>query len=263
MLTGTLIPALLTLFPGRDPFGHAPELVRRTQPSDLRCGSKPRFIYFSETVQGNRCINRTRALHPSTLIDVYTPQAAEQYVEQHCPGSLEAFRILVPWAYKADLFRYCVLYAEGGIYLDDDLWLTKPWYSSAPGQVLLFEDLVLRDFKGRAYYRDAVWNGAIAACPGSAVLKCALDKATRNVLGRRQTHALALTGPIVLGSCVSPSSDAAFVGYLARRRLSVELMSWRGQIAEHVTVPRDPLAPHYSKFLNGVRVTMSVFKSPL
>lgn len=37
------------------------------------------------------------------------------------PRILKAFNILIPGAYKADLFRYCILYKYGGIYLDAKL----------------------------------------------------------------------------------------------------------------------------------------------
>ena len=39
------------------------------------------------------------------------------------PGALEAFRALRPGAFKADLWRYCVIWACGGVYVDSKMTL--------------------------------------------------------------------------------------------------------------------------------------------
>jgi hypothetical protein len=43
------------------------------------------------------------------------------------PGTLRAFRTLQPGAFKADLWRYAILYACGGIYLDGKMRLAQDW----------------------------------------------------------------------------------------------------------------------------------------
>ena len=49
----------------------------------------------------------------------YNIKDAELYIEQHYQQTvLDAFQGLQPYAYKADLFRYLVLYNEGGWYVD-------------------------------------------------------------------------------------------------------------------------------------------------
>lgn len=42
-------------------------------------------------------------------------------------GGLEAFEALRPGAYKADLWRYCVIWACGGMYLDSKMMLALPF----------------------------------------------------------------------------------------------------------------------------------------
>ena len=37
----------------------------------------------------------------------------------------EAYDALIPGAFKADLFRYCVLFIYGGVYADIDVMLTS------------------------------------------------------------------------------------------------------------------------------------------
>ena len=41
--------------------------------------------------------------------------------------TFEAWQQLVPFAFRADLWRYCVLWAHGGMYLDNKIVLTRDW----------------------------------------------------------------------------------------------------------------------------------------
>tara|TARA_B100002051_G_scaffold275939_1_gene321654 strand:- start:1021 stop:1644 length:624 start_codon:yes stop_codon:yes gene_type:complete len=52
----------------------------------------------------------------------YDDNACEAYLERHySPEHKAVFRRLRCGAHKADFFRYCFLYREGGIYMDIDL----------------------------------------------------------------------------------------------------------------------------------------------
>jgi mannosyltransferase OCH1-like enzyme len=42
-------------------------------------------------------------------------------IRQKC-GVKAAYSCLAPPAYRADIFRFCVMYAEGGLYLDQDIF---------------------------------------------------------------------------------------------------------------------------------------------
>lgn len=58
-------------------------------------------------------------MNPEYEVRVYTGKTCEEYIRKHYNDVvLDAFRSLVPYAFKADLFRYLVLYNEGGIYSD-------------------------------------------------------------------------------------------------------------------------------------------------
>jgi len=54
----------------------------------------------------------------------YSDSDAELFLETHFPSEvLEAYRALIPGAFKADLFRYCALLIHGGVYADVDILL--------------------------------------------------------------------------------------------------------------------------------------------
>lgn len=48
----------------------------------------------------------------------YDDADCEEYIEKEFPSALESFRNIIPGAYKADLFRYCIIYNNGGYYAD-------------------------------------------------------------------------------------------------------------------------------------------------
>lgn len=46
--------------------------------------------------------------------------------EANVTGAFEAFQMLRPWAYRADLWRYMILWSEGGVYMDGKVQLHAP-----------------------------------------------------------------------------------------------------------------------------------------
>jgi len=83
---------------------------------------------------------------------------------------LEAYDCLIPGAYKADLWRYCVLYLYGGIYLD---------IKYTPVNNFSFEAFVTQEHfcSDRPEYflnKKGVYNAFMILPPGNKVLKEAI-----------------------------------------------------------------------------------------
>ncbi len=67
-------------------------------------------------------------LNPEYEYKLYTDDECIKYLENNFDFNVvAAFNNLVPGAFKADLFRYCILYKEGGIYIDCKMIPTKPF----------------------------------------------------------------------------------------------------------------------------------------
>ena len=47
-------------------------------------------------------------------------------VQMHCPSSYEAYKSMTMLSSKADIFRYCLLYINGGIWVDADIVALEP-----------------------------------------------------------------------------------------------------------------------------------------
>lgn len=69
--------------------------------------------YMSENYQ------KIKNLHPNFEHYLYDEADCESFIEQNFDiNVLTSYRQLVPSSYKSDLWRYCVLFINGGIYFD-------------------------------------------------------------------------------------------------------------------------------------------------
>jgi hypothetical protein len=76
------------------------------------------------------CVNRLKIQNSEFEFLLYDDQECREFIQEHFSKGgetlqpefgkdvLDAYDRLVPGAFKADLWRYCVLYIHGGIYLD-------------------------------------------------------------------------------------------------------------------------------------------------
>jgi len=64
-------------------------------------------------------ISYIKKLNPNFKYYLFDDNDCREFIKTHFDSDvLNAFDTLIPGAYKADLWRYCVLYIHGGIYLD-------------------------------------------------------------------------------------------------------------------------------------------------
>jgi mannosyltransferase OCH1-like enzyme len=103
---------------------------------------------------------------------------------------LNAFNTLIPGAYKADLWRYCVLYINGGIYLD---------IKYMPINGFKFISLTEKEHWVLDIDNNGIYNALIVAKPRNVILLQAIDKIVSNVKNRYYGNScLEPTGPLLL-----------------------------------------------------------------
>eukprot|EP00899_Mesostigma_viride_P023136 jgi/Mesvir1/4006/Mv03700-RA.1 len=128
---------------------------------------------------------------------------AEAYISARCgPRIAWAFRMLLPGAYKADLYRCCVLYAEGGYYADIGMQLMAP-VASFVNDNATFVVAVDPGLPGRG-----LLNGFLGSVRGHPVMREMMVQIVRHVEACWYTDdqtvigALAVSGPELLGRVV-------------------------------------------------------------
>lgn len=88
----------------------------------------PRIIFQTwETKQFEpefqEIINRWKVFNPFYKYVLHDKTDREEFIRAHFPDNVyQAYCKIIPCAFKADLWRYCVLYIHGGIYTDVDMY---------------------------------------------------------------------------------------------------------------------------------------------
>jgi hypothetical protein len=74
---------------------------------------------FDKTFQA--IVNRWREKNPDYEYFLYNDQECSNFIRENYPEKVfNAYKRIRPGAFKADLWRYCILYTYGGVYVDID-----------------------------------------------------------------------------------------------------------------------------------------------
>ena len=161
-------------------------------------------------------VRRTRDTNPDFAHWFWDDAGCRSLVEAHFDHRiLAAYDDLIPGAYKADIWRYCVLHLFGGVYLDVDspsvLSMAEMLSSTEP--LFLVKDVFGPDLQ--------LWNALSGSVPGHPLWARALSVAVRRIeegtkerlpVESRLPSCLWLTGPACLGAAFSSLAlDPRFV----------------------------------------------------
>jgi mannosyltransferase OCH1-like enzyme len=135
--------------------------------------------------------------HPEYSYQFFDDDDCRELINKHFGDDvLDAYNMLSIGAFKADLWRYCVLYVHGGVYVDlDTLSL-----ANLRG-IIDADDEFITPFAGMV--KGGVFNAVICSIPGHEFLKRAIEEATRLIHLGTADHPLAMTGPLCLGRSIN------------------------------------------------------------
>ena len=158
------------------------------------------------------CVQRLQKQNPEFNYFFYDDEACVEFIQKHFPPEvLDAFHRLIPGAYKADLWRYCILYIRGGIYLDIKFECCQGFrlldLTYQPHYVMDRQ----KDPKTHAPYASPgnilVYNGCMVSPPRNPVLKKCIDQIVENVHKEEYGfNPLYPTGPGLLGEMLGKSN---------------------------------------------------------
>lgn len=128
-----------------------------------------------------------------------------EFIANHFPDMvLYAFDNFIPGPYKADIWRYCVLYIHGGIYLNINF---EP-----------VDDFKLLNFVDEEYFvldknlndtnKISIYNGLMAMKPKNEILKLALNQIIKTSVTKNYSISpLHVSGSGLLGSLLHKDSE--------------------------------------------------------
>jgi len=150
------------------------------------------------TEKPSRIVLSNAYQNPEYRLNYHNDDSALEYIKTYCGEEVaQAFSCLIPAAYRADIFRFCALYAEGGLYLDADLIPIKSFetlYSPCSSFSLG------HDFSNIA--NEGKQMKIVAAQPGHEIALCMIENIVENVKRREKGYSpLSLSGPHLLHEC--------------------------------------------------------------
>jgi mannosyltransferase OCH1-like enzyme len=139
---------------------------------------------------------------------------------------LSLYNKLIPTAFKADLFRYLLLYKHGGVWMDFSMSLNIPLDKI----IAQFKQVYVRDrihlMHGNWMNKVAIYQGFLCTVKGTEVLRITIERCLKNIKDRNLTlSCLAVTGTILLGmvyrelgidgtNSIGANTESTKIGYI-------------------------------------------------
>ena len=135
-----------------------PRIIHQTYFEELTIDKYPQLVRLQNTWKASGWEYR-----------FYNDDSARQYIETNYPPRfVTAFDTLLPGAYKADLFRYLVLFQEGGIYVDVDVMLNTNLDTFFTPDLAFFAPIdAVGSFADEQF---CLWNGLLGSAPAHPIL---------------------------------------------------------------------------------------------
>jgi mannosyltransferase OCH1-like enzyme len=132
--------------------------------------------------------------NPKITFHLYDDNDCIEFIKNNFDQDvLYAYESLIPSSYKSDLWRYCVLYINGGIYMDIK-------YRCING--FKFLDLTDKEYFVRDYNINDTYTALIVTLPGNEILHKCIRQIVENVKIKYYGNGcLDPTGPGLLGKC--------------------------------------------------------------
>jgi mannosyltransferase OCH1-like enzyme len=141
-------------------------------------------------------VNKIKKLNPRFNHYLFDDDDCREFISKNFRKDvLNAYDRLIPGAYKADLWRYCVLFIHGGIYLD---------IKYMPNKDFKFINLCTREHFVLDADGAGIYNAFIVALPGNKILFSAIRQIVSNVQNKYYGESsLSPTGPKLLPNFIS------------------------------------------------------------
>ena len=175
-----------------------------------------------------------KELNPDYEYIFYDDERARKFLKDNFDNQVvKAFDLLIPGAYKADLFRICELYINGGYYADVFMENLKSlsYFDKYDVDCILVKDR-------EKIYPNSIYNAFLACKSQDTLIYHLIEKTVNNVLNKNKgSGPLDITGPVFLGKhflqyLKQKDIKTGFYTYDDRKLLFLEHIS--GGISEHI-----------------------------
>jgi hypothetical protein len=124
---------------------------------------------------------------------LYDEKECRKFIADNFPSNVvEAYDCIIPKAIKADLWRYCLMYKLGGVYIDSK-------YTGMHGFKFIY--LTDKEYFGRDVHRTlgGIYNGFFICKPGNTKLLSCVNQLVENCKKRYYGSYDSCIGPAMVG----------------------------------------------------------------
>ena len=147
-------------------------------------------------------------LNPDYIIQYWSGKDCEKYLLENFPKIYyQTFKTLIPYAYKCDFFRYCLIYKEGGWYTDwkQELLLPLDEINKCNKNIVVFWD----DGNPFSRQNNCICDGFFGSIANNKILKTVIDLIINNVkINYYGNSPLDPTGPYAFGKAFKLNDDS-------------------------------------------------------
>lgn len=131
----------------------------------------------------------------------YNFEQGEEFIKNNFEKDvLDVYNTLIPYSYKSDLLRYCLIYVYGGIYLDMNFELRKDLKDVIPPSMPFICSTDSYD----GGLRKSLTTGLLMCIPKHPFIKKSIEITVNNIKNRYYGNSpVDISGPTVLGDAVN------------------------------------------------------------
>jgi mannosyltransferase OCH1-like enzyme len=170
-----------------------------------------------------RCVHRLKSNNPRFTHHLYDDNDCREFIKNNFQEDvLNTFDKLVPGAYRADLWRYCMLYERGGIYLD----IKYECFNHFKFIHLTESEHFVSDLND-----SGIYNALLVCLPGNETLLRAINKIVENVKNNFYGEScLAPTGPLLLSKVICNRQNIDLKHNVINGSFNNRIISYNGKI---------------------------------
>jgi hypothetical protein len=144
--------------------------------------------------------------NPEFNVHLYDEAACREFIQTNFSTDvLNAYNVLIPCSYKSDLWRFCVLYINGGVYLDIKYQCVNNFK---------FIALTEKEYFVRDRLEGYTYTALLITLPNNEILLKCINQIVENVNTRFYgSNSLDPTGPGLLGSFFTKDEISDFEMY--------------------------------------------------
>ncbi len=159
------------------------------------------------------CVQSLKEDNPEFQHHLYDDQECRHFIKENFDETiLNAYDALIPGAYRADLWRYCILYKLGGIYLDIKYKCCNGFKLIALTEKEYFVNDWNQKTRGDNICLDGgIYNAFMICKPKNPIMKKCIDRVVQNVNNNYYgPNSLSPTGPFMMKDFFTPDDREKF-----------------------------------------------------